>query len=119
MVNRLIWFQFHKFAFSLLMTLFSATIVIVRKDVDMVTIHLTGRITEQGELKVDLPEGLPPGDIAVTLELPAEQEESARPLTGAEIVAWLAENGGWEDDGLSAEDWVEEVRRKEREKRGW
>ncbi len=36
----------------------------------MPTIELTGHITEDGKLEVDLPEGLPVGDVKVTIELP-------------------------------------------------
>jgi hypothetical protein len=101
----------------------------------MLTFHLSGRITESGKLDVDLPQGLPAGEVQITLEMPAEDEipwelrpwtseeltelSKPNPLTGAEIVAWLKEEGGWEDDGSSAETWVEAVRRQEQEKRGW
>jgi hypothetical protein len=36
----------------------------------MTTIELQGRINEEGKLEVDLPEGLPVGDVEVTIELP-------------------------------------------------
>jgi hypothetical protein len=41
----------------------------------MATIELHGRINEAGKLEVDLPEGLPAGDVKVTLELPAENAD--------------------------------------------
>jgi len=107
----------------------------------MVTVHkiqLTGRITESGELKIDdLPEGLPPGEVQVTLEVevPVEEEipweerpwtdEEIRemttitPKTGAEIVA-AGHVGGWEDYGITdSVEWLEEQRRKRREQREW
>jgi hypothetical protein len=108
----------------------------------MVTLHkiqLTGRITESGELKIDdLPEGLPPGEVQVTLEVevPAEEEipwedrpwtdeeikemMTITPKTGAEIVARLEKEGGWEDKGITdGAEWVQEQRRKRREKNRW
>jgi hypothetical protein len=109
----------------------------------MVTTQLRGRITENGDLEVDLPASLPPGEVQVTLEvsrdedllgnrvaIPREQrpwtdEELAElmrvePKTGAEIVEWLQKEGGWEDKGItSGAEWVEELRRKRREEKGW
>jgi hypothetical protein len=40
----------------------------------MTVIELNGRITESGELEIDLPEGLPPGEVRVRIEL-AEGED--------------------------------------------
>ncbi len=37
----------------------------------MATIELNGRINEEGELEIELPEGLPVGNVKVTIELPA------------------------------------------------
>ncbi len=81
----------------------------------MVMIHLQGRITEAGELDVQLPEGLPAGEVQVTIEVSSSEDlpwelrpwteaELAElmkptPMTGADIVAWLQAEGGWEDDG--------------------
>ncbi len=90
----------------------------------MVLIQLTGKITENGKLEVDLPEGLPPGDVQVTIEMPVEEavlidEEIAeliqpKPIkSGAEIVARLEAEGGWEDLGINdGAEWVQEQRRK-------
>jgi hypothetical protein len=94
----------------------------------MKTIQLSGRITERGELELRLPEGLPPGEARITIEIPQpddwrpEDVESAlkvEPLTGAEIVqAGLL--GGWEDQGISDSDaWLEEQRRRRRGQRPW
>jgi hypothetical protein len=95
----------------------------------MVTLHkilLTGRITESGELKIDdLPEGLPPGAVQVTIEVPVEEETSwtdeelqemrqVTPKTGAEIAAELKAGLGdsWKDITVSGAEWVEEQRQK-------
>ena len=104
----------------------------------MTTLHLTGRITENGELEVKLPEGLPPVEVEVTVELPVPPEElpweerpwteeeiqemlkPSTPLTGAEIVKLLEEEGGWEHMGITdGAEWVEEQRRKRREQNQW
>ncbi len=106
----------------------------------MDTIKLKGFITDNGELKVDLPPDLPSGEVEVTIqpveqpvaeqeELPWEErpwtEEEIRemlkpnPKTGAEIVA-LGHTGGWEHYGIKdSVEWIEEQRRKRREQRGW
>jgi hypothetical protein len=100
----------------------------------MVTIQLTGHITENGELQVELPAGLPPGNVQITIEMantadlswearawtPEEltQLSTPDPKTGAEIVAWLQAQNDWLDtDGMTGEQWVEAVRRKEQERR--
>jgi hypothetical protein len=54
----------------------------------MTTIHLTGRITEKGELEVKLPEGLPPVEVEITVEIPGQPEElpwEERPWTEEEL----------------------------------
>lgn len=101
----------------------------------MVTIQLTGRITQEGQLEVDLPKGLQPGEIKVTLEVAVDQKDlpwelrpwttaelaalsQVEPKTGAEIVAWLEQEGGWDDDGTSGAEWVERIRHSEQERRG-
>ncbi|HEX2225205.1 MAG TPA: hypothetical protein VHN15_13475 [Thermoanaerobaculia bacterium] len=94
----------------------------------MTVIHVNGRITEGGELEVDLPTGLPAGEARITIEIgtesgwaPEEIEAAMRttPKTGREIVeAGLL--GGWKDEGIAdGESWVEEQRRRRREKREW
>jgi hypothetical protein len=91
-------------------------------------IQLNGHITEEGELKLDLPSGLPAGEARITIEIPTEaswtSDELNRalqttPLTGTEIVeAGLL--GGWADQGITdSAAWVEEQRRKRRERRRW
>jgi hypothetical protein len=91
-------------------------------------IELTGRINQEGKLEVDLPEGLPPGEVRVRIERteiePLTEEEVERlmrtePLTGAEIVAGGL-TGGWRDLGIEdGQTWVEEQRRKRKARRAW
>jgi len=89
----------------------------------MATIQVHGNITEQGQLEVELPAGLPAGEARITIEIPAADwtsEELAealkiQPLTGAEMIAaGLA--GGWKIDESGAE-WVDRQRRERREQR--
>lgn len=91
----------------------------------MATVHLHGKITEQGLLEVELPAGLPAGEARVTIEVPARDwatEEIAaalrvQPLTGAEIIA-AGLTGGWKDEvSESGAEWVDRQRRERREKR--
>lgn len=96
----------------------------------MVAVRLTGYITESGELRIALPEGLPPGEVQVTIEVPVSEvptwtddeiREMTRiePKTGAEIVA-AGHVGGWENYGITdSVEWVEEQRRKRAEQRKW
>ena len=102
----------------------------------MVTIQLKGRITNEGKLEVELPEGMPPSEVQVTIEIAADETElpgelrtwtdeeiqemlRPHPKTGAEIVA-AGHTGGWEHYGITdGGEWVTEQRRKRREKRGW
>jgi hypothetical protein len=102
----------------------------------MVALELTGRITEDGKLEVELPEGLQPGEVRVRVEVPSPDESSdedlpltdeeikalmrPNPKTGAEIVARLEREGGWEDKGITdGAEWVKEQRRKRREQNKW
>ena len=52
----------------------------------MLTLQVRGHITDEGQLVVDLPEGLPAGDVNVTLEISDIQEDS---WTDAEIARWM------------------------------
>ena len=89
-------------------------------------IELNGQITENGELKLELPSGLPAGEAHITIEIPTETDWTedelkwalqTTPMTGAEIVE-SGLLGGWEDKGISdGAAWVEEQRRKRRERR--
>ncbi len=87
----------------------------------MTIIHLSGRITESGELELALPAGLPPGEAHVTIEV-GEPEAwppddlaallRVEPRTGTEIVA-AGLVGGWADQGIAdSTAWVEEQRRR-------
>jgi hypothetical protein len=89
-------------------------------------IHLNGLITDQGELKLELPSGLPAGEARITIEIPTEAKWTSEdldralttvPMTGAEIVkAGLV--GGWEGRGITdGASWVDEQRSKRRERR--
>lgn len=100
----------------------------------MFTLRLTGTITEDGHLKVDLPAGLPPGKVEIQLELdvapkdlpwelrPFTEEELQEPLTskratGTEVIAMREETDGWwqELDTQDSPEWVEEQHHKEDE----
>lgn len=98
----------------------------------MTVIAVRGRINEQGQLEVNLPAGLPAGEVEVQLVFDAQSSQSepeqwtakeleellrVEPLTGAEIVA-AGLVGGWENKGITdSSEWVEEQRRKRREER--
>ena len=94
----------------------------------MDVIELTGWFNQEGKLEVDLPEGLPPGEVRVLIErtesepLPEEEIERllrTEPATGAEIVA-DGLTGGWRNLGIEdGQVWVEEQRRKRKERRAW
>jgi hypothetical protein len=95
----------------------------------MVTIRLIGQITPDGQLRLDVPHNLPPGEVAITLEFPdfdeAFTEDELKdlltftPTSGAEVVA-AGLVGGWEHKGITDPvAWVEDLRRKQREQRKW
>jgi hypothetical protein len=91
---------------------------------------------KDGKLEVELPDDTVEGE--VELRVPVERKtiavdeiESAwtdeeledlinpQPKTGAEIVA-LGHTGGWEHKSIEDSiEWVKELRRQRREKRGW
>ena len=104
----------------------------------MTLIQLTGKINSQGQLELDLPEGLPTGEVQVTLEIsntknevpweerPWTDEEleallKVEPKTNQEIVDWLMKEAttGWEHIQVTSEQWVDEQRRKDRERSKW
>jgi hypothetical protein len=101
----------------------------------MAILHLRGIITSEGKLEVDLPGGVTPGEVEVTIqaaqtpreeaiwtpeEIKAvmEQIQSAKPKTGAEIAASLTTSEGWDHIADGAE-WIKEQRRKQREQSQW
>ncbi len=87
-------------------------------------IHLTGKVTEDGELVFDPPKNLPPGEAeSETADEQDFTDEEIKelltftPKTGKEIVE-SGLIGGWEDKGITnSVAWVEEQRRKRRERR--
>ncbi|MDX2141524.1 MAG: hypothetical protein SF123_25785 [Chloroflexota bacterium] len=99
----------------------------------MVMFTLPGKINEHGKLEVDLPEGIAPEDVLVTIESLADNADAATPFwteeelailnaphspkTGAEIAARIREEGGgWEDLGITdSEAYIQELRRKRRD----
>lgn len=73
----------------------------------MTTIELKGVITAQGTLEVDLPSGVPSGEVTVRIDLPASTTDSIKPtwtpeelrellsmkpLPREEFLAWLDAN---------------------------
>jgi hypothetical protein len=93
----------------------------------MATIRLTAEITEDGHLKVDLPAGLPAGEVEIAIELPEAEwtDEQIRslvqsePMTGTEIVV-TGLTGGWKDENIAdGAAWVQDQRRKRRDRRAW
>lgn len=96
-------------------------------------IVLKGYITESGELKIELPVGLPVGEVQVSIQVTApepptdetwteaelEDLPNFKAKTGAEIIAFLEETDGWwHDDSITdGQAWVEEQRRKAAERR--
>jgi len=95
------------------------------------TIHLVGRITENGQLDIELPAGLPPGEARVTIEIAPESDtwtdeeldellNAKHPMTGKEIVESGLLVGGLENEGITdSRAWVEEQRRKRSEQHTW
>jgi len=96
----------------------------------MTILELHGRITESGELEVQLPAGLPPGDVTVRVEVPnvatdwehqSWTDEEIQELTARkhktfkELVDWLDANpptepwGGLQDDEDAA-DYIHRIR---------
>jgi hypothetical protein len=105
----------------------------------MTLIQLTGKINDQGQLEVELPEGLPLGEVHVTLEIPTSNDEvpwEERPWTdeeleellkvtpkkGSEIAAEIEAGllgDGWSHIKVSGAEWVEEQRRQRQERNKW
>lgn len=105
----------------------------------MTLIKLTGKINEQGELEVTLPKGLPHVAVNLTMELLDEAQNASwedqpwtdeeleallktHPKTGAEIAAEIEAGligDGWSHIKVSGAEWVEEQRRKDRERSQW
>ncbi len=102
-------------------------------------ITVKGYVTEEGEIRLEHPLEIPPGEVELIIrELKPSQEDNneaeavptwtdeeldellrpnPHPLTGAEIVA-AGLVGGWEHKGITdGQAWVEEVKRKRKERR--
>ena len=96
----------------------------------MVTLELHGRITEAGSLEIELPSGLPAGEVMLRIDVPENDwehqpwtEDEPRelmipdPQSGAEIAAWLEANPptnpNWGDitDDADVADYVHHMRR--------
>lgn len=95
----------------------------------MVTIRLKGEVTADGQLQCDLPENPPPEDVQITIEIPETSDDFSddeiaellnfTPTSGAQVVA-AGLTGGWEAKGITDPvTWIEEQRRKQRERRQW
>ncbi len=88
----------------------------------LTTLTLEGYITEDGELRVQLPPDIAPGRVQVTLA-PSEQSTEALPLelfTFHAVPADQLQIGGWEDLDFGTEDsaeWVARMRREEEQGR--
>lgn len=92
---------------------------------------------KDGKLEIDLPDNVTDGEVEVTLPVRQEKVSSAMqdetPLTDEEIEAFMRPNpktgaeiaknpsiGAWADYGITdSVEWINEQRRKQREKRGW
>jgi hypothetical protein len=94
----------------------------------MTTLHVTGYVNADGELRAQLPSSVPPGEVEVAITLPdadkpdeppwtaeeIEQMMQVTPRTGAEIAALLDEmEAGFQHITDSAA-WVEAQRRSQR-----
>jgi hypothetical protein len=91
----------------------------------MAAIVLQGLVTETGELQFDLPTGLPPGEVLIIIETEQGADDELfdgltfQAKTGAEI-ANSDLVGAWAHMGIEdSVSYLEEVRRREREARGW
>ncbi|MDQ7026756.1 MAG: hypothetical protein Q9P01_11005 [Anaerolineae bacterium] len=93
----------------------------------MITKIIKGRITVDGRIEAELPDGWQVGDVLI--EVPIKQEiwtdeeieelMQSDPQSGAEIAA-ADEIGAWSDRGIEdSVAFVEEMRRKRRERRQW
>ena len=98
----------------------------------MALARIKGYITETGEIRVELPDNWQPGEIEIVIPVAAENHETH--ATADETIADvefeeplqfqgkpLGEivTGGWEHLGIEDPvEWVEEMRRKEQERRG-
>jgi len=85
-------------------------------------VTVKGQLTEDGQVKIDLPEGWQPGEITVELSLEREwsNEELDELLRSEPVPASQIKTGGWEHLGIEdSVEYVEELRRKRQEKTQW
>jgi len=79
-------------------------------------IILKGFITEDGKLEVELPKGLPAGQVDVALNFDSEKEleplPKFQPRSGAEMLEFLEETNGWwnDTDIIDSQMWVQQQR---------
>lgn len=95
----------------------------------MITLHIKGQVTADGQLHFELPDNLPVGAVDITLEIPTPDEQSTlsstshlltfTPSSCAEVVATSVVGGSEHANGTDPLVWVEEQRRKQRERREW
>lgn len=89
-------------------------------------IHIRAYITEDGEIKAELPANHPIGAVNMIIETSDENVDA--PLTDEEMREYLTfrnkplgeiEIGGWENLGITNSlEFVEEIRHQEQERRG-
>ena len=95
----------------------------------MITLHIKGQVTADGQLHFELPDNLPVGAVDITLEIPTLDEQSTTagtshvrtftPSSCAEVVAASVVGGSEHATITDPLAWVEEQRRKQRERREW
>lgn len=73
----------------------------------MATINLDGQITESGELEVDMPDGLPAGEVEVIIKV--DTDEPTQPQQ-----SWLGI-----PQGSGAADWKKDLRNMLDKRRMW
>jgi hypothetical protein len=70
----------------------------------MSIIELRGRINDDGKPEVEMPEGLPEGEVKVTIEVPAEEQQTRTPKRSL--------YGLWANLGIDiSEEDIDEIRR--------
>lgn len=99
----------------------------------MATLRLTGRVNTEGKLQVELPPGIPPGEVEVIITFPESDDVAipewtdqeiqdmlrVTPQTGAEIARLIDEMEAGFDHITDSAAWVEEQRRSQREGSQW
>lgn len=97
----------------------------------MTTVTVKGHLTEDGELRVDLPRNFVSGEVEVTITVSEDQSDVAPAWTAEELQALLTPEpksgaeiaqsdsiGAWEHLGIEdSVEWVAELRRARRDNR--